>query len=369
MRLHHACLASALMLGGCQLLLATDRAQCAVDADCAQKAGQGLVCMNEVCVAAANASSPEAGAEEAGLPKDDGTPWGCLASPPARPAEDRSRPLMVRQRFVAFSLLDCIHEKPIPGVEVKLCSPNDIMCASPIETAVSDCDGYVTLTAFYHGFKGWVLALPPRPTTAGGAEPRWPTVVETCYREQLAKEAAEGKSGERCAVQRDGHGDPIVGLPGDLASGAVQALPSASGDDPTMEIPVSRALHLMSDGTLRGLVGVIGQTLDEKAGHLFALALDCQGKVASGVSITSSGGIGQRTQGFYMDAQGLPDANRTETSHHGEVGYVNLAAGEAGVDVVTVTATHHATRQRIGTYPTLVRSGFITYLALAPLKD
>lgn len=368
MRLLLASLASLALVAGCQVLLSTDRVQCSIDADCTQKAGPGFVCSNEVCVA--SVTGTDAGvASEAG-PTDDGTPWGCLANPPARAAEDRSKTLTLRQRYLVYSLLDCVHNRPVPGIEIKLCSQRDVSCGSPIETATTDCDGYVNFKAAYRGFEGFALVTPPRPTVSDGGTPVWPDAVVKCYRDQLAKEAAEGKSGERCALKSDSQGNPVVPVPDDLVSGVVQIVPPpAESADPAALIPEAEAAHLMSKGTLRSLLGIVGRDFDEKAGHLLGLAVDCQGKPASGVTVTVSGGIGQNSQLYYTDTAGLPNVNQGETSERGETGYLNLETGDTGIGIVTVTANRVATSQRLGVYAALTRAGYITYLPLPPLKN
>lgn len=367
MRLLLACLASALLIGGCQVLLSTDRVQCDVDADCTQKAGPGFACSNHVCAAAATTAA-DAGGDGGAV--DDGTPWGCIASPPPRAVEDRSKPVLIRARYLAYSLLDCVHNRPVPGMELKLCSQRDVSCGSPVEVAVTDCDGYANFRAAYRGFEGFVLAEPPRPKASDGGAPTWPENVMACYRSQYAKQVAEGKSGERCALTADPEGTPSVPIPDDLVSGVVALVPPPSdSDDPNLVIPEAEAAHFMSTGTLRSLLGVVGQPFEEKAGHLLALAVDCQGKPASDVSITVSGGIGQNSQLYYTDTQGLPNVNQGETSERGETGYLNLETSGTGIGIVTVTANRVSTGQRVGVYAALTRSGYITYLPMPPLRN
>ena len=205
MRLLAACLALGVALVGCQVLLSTDRVQCAVDADCTQKAGPGFLCSNEVCVSSATTAA-DASATEGGAPVDDGTPWGCLANPPSRAVEDRSKPLTIRQRYLVYSLIDCVHNRPVPGIEIKLCSQRDVSCGSPIETAVTDCDGYANFKAAYRGFEGFALVIPPRPVVVDGGSPVWPDAVVKCYRDQLAKEPIAHKDGYVDVCERPGLG-------------------------------------------------------------------------------------------------------------------------------------------------------------------
>lgn len=368
MRLAFALAGAALAVAGCQLILSTDRVQCSVDADCTRSAGSGFVCASQVCVVAASPAQADASGDGA-TPPDD-SPWGCLANPPPRAAEDRSRTVALRQRYLVYSLSDCQHNRPIPGTELKLCSQRDVTCGSPVEVATTDCAGYANFKSAYRGFEGFVLVTPPRPTAVDGGASVWPETTTRCFREQAAREAAEGKASARCAVQVDGQGNPVIPIPDDLVAGLSPIVPPPeSGDDPATVIPEAEAAHLMSTGTLRSLLGVTGKQFDAKGGHLLALALDCRGKPAAGVNITVSGGIGQSSQLYYTDTQGLPNINQGETSDLGETGYLNLEPGPTGIGVVTVTASRVATGQRLGVYAALTRAGYITYLAMPPLRN
>lgn len=307
-------------LVGCQLLLSTDRMQCATDGDCSAKAGAGLVCRNAVCVA--SALTP---AVDGGTSVDTTSPWGCLAEPPARTTEDRSQTVTYRQRFIVYSLSDCEHNGPVPGAELKLCSQRDVTCGAPVETAYTDCDGYVTFKGAYKGFEGYALVMPPRKTSADGGTGAFPERTVQCFRERAAKEAAEGKSGDRCAIRLDTNGDPIVPIPDDLVPGVVAIIPPPSANaDPNAVIDERIAPHLMSSGTLRSLLGIVSKPFDPAAGHVGGLAVDCQGNPAPGVSIAVSGGIGPNTQLYYTDSQALPNVNQGETAERGETGYLNL---------------------------------------------
>lgn len=366
MNRHISIVALGVGLAGCQLLLATDRAQCATDADCTAKAGAGFVCRGQVCEVA-SASPRDASAADA---LDTSSPWACLASPPARVAEDRSVALTIRQRFVVYSLSDCQQNRPVPGAELRLCSQRDVTCGSPVETAFTDCDGYVTFKAAYRGFEGYAVLTPPAPVAVDGGAPKWPAGVTQCFKDLAAKEAAEGRSGDRCAVKLEANGEPVVPLPDDFVPGILSIVPPpAVSADPNLVIPEALAPHLFSSGTLRSLLGVVGKPFDPKAGHLSGLTVDCQRKSTPGVAISVAGAIGPNSQVYYTDSQALPNVNQGETAERGETGYLNLEPGPSGINVVSVTATRQATGERIGVYAALIRSGYITYLEMPPLKN
>jgi hypothetical protein len=354
-------------LVGCQLLMTTDRMQCATDGDCTGKAGAGLVCQNAVCVASALTPAVET---DSGASYDTTSPWGCLADPPPRPAEDRSKTVTYRQRFLVYSLADCEHNGPVPGAELKLCSQRDVTCGAPVETAYTDCDGYVTFKGAYQGFEGYAIVTPPRKATVDGGTGPFPERTVQCFRERAAKESAEGRSGDRCAIRMDSNGDPIVPVPDDLVPGVVAIIPPpAANADPNLVISERVAPHLMSSGTLRLLLGMVSRPFDATAGHLGGLTVDCQGNPAPGVSIAVTGGIGPNTQLYYTDSQALPNVNQGETAERGETGYLNVDVGTGGFNVVSVTATRKATGERIGVYAALVRAGYLTYLQMPPLRN
>lgn len=363
--LHAALFLSSVAAAGCTLLLDTSRTQCETDADCVARGGTGLVCRAEACVVGSAAS---ADAASDAPPVAEG-PWGCLANPPSRVVEDRSQVVSLRRRYVVYSLNDCEHNRPIPGATLKLCSQRDVTCGSPVETSVTDCEGYATFKAAYRGFEGFYLIEPPRPNQ-GDAGGDWPATTRACFDQMRAKEVAEGRTGERCALRTDGSGKVVIPMPDDMNAGLEQIIPPpANSDDVSTEIPVGRAPVLLSTNTLRTLLGAIGKPFDAKAGHLVTLSLDCERKTAAGVTLAVSGGIGLDSQNYYTDDQGLPNVNQGETVARGEAGYLNLDPGQSGINAISVTATRRATNERIGVYGALIRSGYITYMEMSPLRS
>lgn len=356
---------SAFALVGCTLLLDTSRVQCGTNEDCVAKAGPGYVCASSTCMASQASTAADAATEGGAT-----GPWACLQDPPERVVEDRGQTITLRSRYLVYSLNDCQHNRPVPGTEVKLCSQRDVTCGSPVETAVSDCDGYVTFKAAYKGFEGYVLASPPRRAGPDGGTPTWTARTQECFDQLRAKEVSEGRTGERCALTVDGNGMTSVPIPDDLVPGVLAILPPPErGDAPDAVIDEANAPHLMSSGTLRSLLGVIGKPFDPNAGHLSGLAVDCEDKPTPGVSVSVSGGIGPNSQVYYTDSQGLPNVNQGQTGERGETGYMNLEVGSSGINVVSVTATRQATGERIGVYAALIKAGHISYVSFPPLRN
>ncbi|MBL8611334.1 MAG: hypothetical protein JNL38_28580 [Myxococcales bacterium] len=350
---------------GCQALLTTSQTQCSSDADCVARGGAGFVCRESVCRLAAPAVDGSASTDSGADAK--GEPWACLANPPGTPAEDRSVSLVYRNRYLVYSADDCLHNRPVAGMEMKLCSQRDVNCASPAEVKVTDCDGYVNFVNVYRGFQGYILGVPPKPT---GGSAAWPAATEQCFKDLAAKEKANGTSGKRCAIQASDAGGVVVPLPDDLLP-TIQMIvpPPAVGDDPAAVFVEAEVPHLLSAQTLKDLLFVIGRSYEPTAGHFIGQVTDCNGDAAPGAAISVVGGTGPKGTLYYTDSQGLPNPNQGETALRGEAGYVNLDPGPTGIATISVTATRRATNERIGVYAAQIRSGYVTILGMPPLKN
>lgn len=348
--------------GGCQALLSTDRVQCSTDADCVPRGGPGTVCRASVCERSDAVVDASAGADASADAR--GEPWACLANPPGTPAEDRSVLLVHRNRYLVYSADDCQHNRPIAGMEMRLCAQRDVNCASPVEIRQTDCDGYVNFVNIYRGFQGYVLATPPKPTAG-----RWPAGTEQCFKDLAAKEKAAGESGKRCAIQTSDAG-VVVPLPDDLLPSIYMIVPPpAVSDDPVATYPEAAVPHMLSAQTLRDLLFVIGGGLEPGAAHFIGQIIDCNADPAPGGSISVTGGVGPKSTIYYTDSQGLPNVNQGETALRGEAGYVNLDPGPTGITTISVTATRKSTNERIGVYAAQIRSGYVTILGMSPLKN
>ena len=358
-------------VAGCQVFLSLDKTQCSTDAECASKVGPGAVCQSNVCKApvTADASDLDAGSDAA---QDTGPadPWACLANPPPAPSEDRSKVITLRVRFLVYSLYDCFQNTPVPGALVKLCSQRDIGCTVPVETTTTDCDGYANLKSAYVGFQGYYLVAPPTPAAVDGGTGDWPAVTKQCFTDLAARQKAQGKDGDRCAVQHGDAGDIVVPMPPDLMNSINMITPPpAAGSAPDAAIDEVSAPHIFSQNTIGLLLNSVGQPLQPSAGHVFGLATDCNDQPAAGVTVDVAGGVTANSVVYYTDSQGSPSVNQGQTSQRGETGYVNLDPGPGGVTTVSVTATRKKTGQVIGVYGSLIRSGYITLQPFPPIKS
>ncbi|MGH7328605.1 MAG: hypothetical protein ACREJX_09680, partial [Polyangiaceae bacterium] len=127
--------------------------------------------------------------------------------------------------------------------------------------------------------------------------------------------------------------------------------------------------HIFSRTTITGLLLLVDKPLSPTAGHVFGIAEDCNDDPAAGVIVSVTGGLGPDSLVYYTDTSGGVSVTQGSTSSRGETGYVNLEPGVTGINTVSVTATLKDTNQTIGQYTALIRTGYITLLAMTPLKN
>ena len=109
----------AVAIGGCSLLVETDRQQCVVDSDCTAR---GEAFTDSVCIDSWCTAEPK---------------WSCLGAPQSKPASLHSFP-------VTLHLQDIQTQQPLAGVQARLCRKSDPKCVQPeTETVMSDALGVV----------------------------------------------------------------------------------------------------------------------------------------------------------------------------------------------------------------------------------
>lgn len=117
-------------------------------------------------------------------------------------------------------------------------------------------------------------------------------------------------------------------------------------------------LHFTAVNETNLMAAVLQLEVKPELGHIFALAVDCQGKPASGVSLKLDT-VSTETVAYYMNGS-LPSRTLSETGVAGEAGFINAPPG-----FVTITTTVSGVG-RVSTLTVLVRPGHITYVPLAP---
>jgi len=249
-----------------------------------------------VCVTAAPGTEPDASAD---APVDP--TWGCLNStPPALPAQDDSRTLRIEAKLV-----ELFTNAPVVGMDLRLCRGLDVLCQSPLgKTATNDAGVYGFDVPF--AFRGFVDGTPPDGSTL------MPII------------------------------SPFMRPP---------TQEHRLADDTPYSVP--------SQATLESLLAIIGRQVAPSSGHVFGLALDCAGKPAVGVVLTSRNTTAESV-GYYLDDSRLPNTTQGATSSQGEVGYVNLPPGPVTFTYAKVDGTP------IGTATVLVRAGTVTYADFSP---
>ncbi len=296
-------LAGSLLGGACTFIVPANLEQCATNADCVAlgPAWADSTCRSGTCVRGALTSDKtDSGAEttdagaEASIPSG---PWGCVGRV-TWPLDTTGAKRFIRNRIVDVS------EKPVAGVSFVGCGKLDPECSKPItEPVLSDADGVFTIN-LPRGFDGFLKATP--------AAPLMPAIIV---------------------------GPPLYD---DLDTVAVSGEP----------------LHAVAKSDIDALLALVGSTIDESAGHLFVQSLDCEQKLASGVTL----GIslkGPNTKNYYY-AGGLPNTDALTTDGSGLGGFVNVPPGNVVVTGRNTLGQLFATRQVI------LRAGTVTYLTNTP---
>ncbi len=294
---------SGIWLSACSVILEAKGEQCSTEADC-RTAGLGNatcqagMCIRELELDAAADVQPDVAPDVPLDPK-----WGCVGNIEWT-AADSTLPITYPMR-----LLRLFGDTPLQNVDIRSCAMLDLDCASPFSSAVSDERGVAVLELF-KGFDGYLLIEP----TAD-----YPDLVPSIL--------------------------PLVPPPADG-----MALP----DDINELEPV----HLINQNEAAPVALILKTELDPALGHIFGLAVDCEGKPTAGVSLTIDT-LSPKTVQYYIN-NSLPSSTLGETTVTGEAGFINVPPG-----LITVTATS-VDVGRTAKVTVLVRAGHIVYLPLSP---
>jgi hypothetical protein len=315
-------LAAASSVAACSVLLQTGP-QCNVDADCRDRGLTDTVCVAQACVRPSIDAGPDVPAPvDAG---DAGDPrWACLGSVPPKP-------VVKPQVLVTVPLIDVLTRKPVTtGVVARPCAKADVTCSAPLAAPVlPDSMGRVAFT-LDAGFDGYVEVDPLLPD---GSAPM----------DAGASDAGiDGGSADA--------GNPLAGV----------YLPAmVFFNPPLVDDTVYISIPLVSYGALTTLAAQFGNTINPMFGAPFALAADCDGKPADGVSVSIDVSHSS-TRTFYF-VNGLPTEFTDATDATGYSGFINVPPG-----IRTITGKRKATGERTGTISVVVRPGTTTYAVLPP---
>lgn len=292
-----ALLALGLTGGACTLLVPVDLDQCTTDTDCTAKGWSGATCSHGACVNSSAISSDAGGdtSADAGIPPG---PWGCVGHV-KWPIDTTGEKRKIRNKILDIS------EQPVTSVVLIACGKLDPECTRPITTepVTTGADGVFTLV-LPRGFDGFVKATPPAPML--------PALI---FSPPLYEDL-----------------DTV-----------------ATGGEP---------LHAVSKADIDALLALVGASVDDTAGHLFAQNLDCEDHLASGVSLSLSV-KGPTTKPYYY-AGGLPNTDVLTTDGSGLGGFVNVPPGNVVLTARNTLGQLYATRQVV------VKAKTVTYLTNAP---
>lgn len=285
----------------CSVLVPSELDQCSTDGDCTKRgaAWASSVCHQGACVvgsarADTGTSGTDADADAAETPSG---PWGCVGSV-TWPLDSSGETYTIRNRVVDVS------EKPVAGVTFVPCGKLDPECTKPAGSAVTTgADGIFTITV-PRGFDGYLKLTAPAPFLAG-------LVVNA----------------------------PVYASLDSVKDGA-------------------EPLHVLAKGDIDALLALVGGAVDDTAGHLLSISLDCEGKPAAGVSLSPSL-KGPNTKGYYYEG-GLPNTDALATDATGLGGFVNVPPGN-----VTLTG-RNALGQLYAKRTVIVKAKTVTYLTSVP---
>jgi len=287
----------------CTAILDTSVEQCVADGDCAARGFATTRCVEHVCVASNLTTDAAADAPVDAPPVDPIR--GCLGNVKWEP-EDPTIKINLRGRYVRF-----LGEAPVADMAIKACGRLDPSCAVSLGSATTDADGYYNLKVS-KGFAGFLALTPPANFT-------------------------------------------------EMVPALVYPIPPPTIDQPLdTKIGNDLSAHVTTVGELNFLLDQIGSAVDPGLGHIFGLALDCQGKPAADVSLRVSVRDKKTITYYTTEATGLPSPDGQATTARGEAGFMNLPAGP-----VTVEATTSPGRTW-GQYTVLVKPGHIIYLPMPP---
>jgi len=129
---------------------------------------------------------------------------------------------------------------------------------------------------------------------------------------------------------------------------------------PLTESEVHLTAAVISPVMLDSTLSALGVTPDPTRGYVVASAFDCVVAGAAGVQAGFMMGADAETKCFYFE-NGIPSTTATATDRSGVAVCMNVLPGP-----VTVTETPTGFASPVGSVPTFVRPGEITYITLLP---
>lgn len=299
-----------LAVGGCSLIVDSEKQQCETDKQCSDKFGaeSGLTCTQGLCEPAGCKRDADCVAlgvgYESALCVDGACEQPSAVSEPAEWAclDTAREPMSLPGPFVVtMQLTHMVTMSKLKGVNARLCRALDVTCDAPEETTVSDNSGQVTLnvTATFRGY----VALDT------------PGLMPTLY-----------------------FFNPAIDHDQDL--GAIQMGPAAVG--------VGLSEQAMASPKQQPDRGIVLMS-----------AYDCQSGFAPGISFASSN-VDVQTNIFYAIGT-FPNVSATETDPDGYGGFINALPG-----AMTIEGKRAADGRSVGQISVLVKPGALTVTRMVP---
>jgi hypothetical protein len=211
------------------------------------------------------------------------------------------------------TIVDVLSEKPFVGTAARACGKLDRNCTMPIDSQVSDQNGFVTLTvsAGAAGFDGYV-------------------------------DFQGGDNGEGSSIY------PAIWYPSpNIISGGWRG-----------------RIQFVSDASLQVLAALTSATIDPERGHFAANAQDCNFASAPGVSFEADNAKDDKTTPFYF-INGVPKTNATETDPvSGIGGFINLKAN--ALTQIKAYARVGDNLKLVGAPTYIIRAGTFTTTSIPP---
>jgi hypothetical protein len=216
----------------------------------------------------------------------------------------------------SMTIVEIVSEKPFAGTTAKACSKLDLACSTPLDTQMTNAEGYVALTvpAGLVGFDGYV------DLTGGDSQGSGPIFPAMWY--------------------------PVPSIVSTGWRGRVQ---------------------FVSEGSLKALAALTNATIDPTRGHFAAGAQDCNFAAAGGVTfdIDPLAKDDYTTVFYFVMGQPKTNATQTDAQSGGIGGYINLPA--KGLTLVTARVPVDDMVKTIGSLTYIVRPGTFTTTSIPPV--
>jgi hypothetical protein len=284
-------------------------------------------------------------ADDPRLAASSAEPWRCLGAanePTAPPAEDRAT---VRVRTCNLISSNC--GEVVSGLSATLCDKLDVQCVDPIQSNIENENGEFVFEvptggAIGTGFAGYLQIV---------------SSTAPCF-----DEATFGAAGPALCAAAPGC-DPAV--PDETCNVPIY-MPSLLFFNPPIrtDSESARVLPLMPTSAVFPLTEAAGTRLDISAGSAFIATVDCDGRPAPGVQLTTDQTVAAM---MYLEG-GVISTSATETDESGLVGLVGMPVGFVGVHGWVMDPNDSRARVRVGDAGLRIAPFTISYATLAPAR-